>query len=581
MRRAAVLLALFVSGVVAAWAADSDISGEVDGFSKMYIAPMDGGADFWRLYHPGLGCMVEFRRRGSVLVGAAGWSATMEGDDVIAVRPPSSQSVYRFRNGRPEVLEAGGRKIKMKFEEEPVITGGIAKMWEGAEEEARAFFLKKWPGRFAPLYGNPNKSVVLLASIFLVCVWAFLYFDKLAVSVLGLVGCAAFGWLTFKTGARGGAIGAVVGVIALWGLRFVRKGGRWRLAATGLLGVASVVFLLLGGSMGRLTAGTGGRGDAWRRETWQATPRMMVDAPWGWPMTSGRAYSDWYQPPGSNYVTPTLTSDHLTRMVGFGWAGRFLWAFGWLALAVVFGRAVFKGGSPLPLALFLSLGVSAVFNPILHDWTLWLIPVASAGLFAFHGPWRDWRAYRLPAAVAAVLSVSVCVAFWLCGRDASAAAKPPIHSDGKVVTVGSMAPDSWIVDDRTTIGWLFAPKDIRAFYGLYPDAPAIGYAESVEAVPDRVRRLSVAGCRCREYIRLWRKGKAPKADELVFLSPSMPLNEIPLRLRKSCRFRMVVGEFAARYADVYGHASPSDEFVVVKGAEAYVPTWMHYALGLR
>jgi hypothetical protein len=149
------------------------------------------------------------------------------------------------------------------------------------------------------------------------------------------------------------------------------------------------------------------------------------------------------------------------------------------------------------------------------------------------------------------------------------------------VTVGSPTPDSWIVDDRTTVGWLFAPKDIRAFYKLYPDASAFGYAENVKAVPKSVKRLSVAGCRCREYIELWREGKAPKADELVFLSPEMPLDKIPLRLRKSCRFRMVLGEFAARYADVYGQTSPSEEFVVVKGAEVYVPTWMHYALGLR
>ena len=580
MKWAAVLLALLLLGVVAARAAGSDAGGEAGVFSRMYIAPMDGGADFWRLYHPGLGCMIEFRRRGDSLMGAAGWSATREGDGVIAVRSPSSTSVYWFRNGRPDILELGGRRIKMQFEKEPEISGGIAKMWEGAEEEARAVFLREWPGRFAPLYGNPNKSVVLFASMLIVCFWVFLYFDNPVVFILGLIGCAVTGWLTFKTGARGGAIGALSGMIALWGLRFVRKGGRWRLAVVGILGVVTVAFLLSGGSMGRLTAGVGDRGNSWRAETWQTTPRMMVDAPWGWPSTSGRAYSDWYQPPRSYYVTPTLTSDHLTRMVGFGWLGRFLWVFAWLGFVVVLGRGVFRGCSALPLAMALQLGVSAVFNPILHDWTLWLIPFASIGLFASSLPWRDWPVYRLPLMVAAVLSVGVCVIFWFCGREAASSATPSIHSDGKCVMIGSQNPDFWVVDDRMSIGWLFAPKDIRTFYGLYPNSPALGYTESVKAVPEKVKRLSVAGGRCLEYIRLWREGKAPKSDELVFLSPSMPLDEVPIRLRKSCRFRMVVGEFAARYSDVYGHVSPSDEVVVVKGAEVYLPNWLYFALGM-
>ena len=514
----------------------------------------------------------------------------MEAQDIAVVRPPSSSIVYRFRDGRPYVLEVGGRRIRLDFADEPTIEEGMADLWEGAEEEALEVFRKKWPGRFAPFYGNPNKSVVLLASFFLVFFWLFLYAPRPASSIslqagvmaLGLVGTIVFGWLVLKTGARAGTGGAALGALLIWSARFLKAGGRWRIAAVGLLGVLALAFLLLGGKAGRLTGGFNDRGNRWRMETWSATPQMMVDSPWGWPSTSGRAYADWYQPLKSDYVTPTLTSDHLTYMVGWGWIGRFLWAFVWFGLLAVLGRSVFKGVSPLPLALFSAFAFSAMFNPLMHDWTLWLVPLGSMGLFLYRRPWRDWRLYRLPAVVSAALSIVVCASFYFCGRVKSAAARPPIRTDGNCVFVGTAQPDAWIVDDRATIGWLFAPKEIRSFYRASSDVPSLGYAEKFDAVPKKVRRLAIASGRCREYIDLWRRGKAPKADDLIFLSPAMPLEDVPVQLRKSCRFRMVVGEFAARYVNNYGPLPvSSDEVVVSKGAEVYLPNWIGYTLGMR
>lgn len=580
MRRLAIFLTALLAFSASFGAENDGVKGELEIFSQMYFAPMDGGMNFCRLYHPNLG-MVEFRRWGGRgLTGAAGWSAAMESPGIIAVRSPSSPCVYRFRDGRPDILEMNGRKMRLDFDVVPTIADGIADMWDGAEEEAEEFHAKKWPGRFAPLYGNPNKSVVLFACIFLVFMWAFLYLDNPVAVVVGLVGCAVFGFLTVKTGARAGCGCAALGAVILWLARFLRRGCRWRLAILGLVGVAAVAFLLLGGNGGRLTAGLGDRGNSWRMEIWQATPQMMVDAPWGWPTSSGRAYGDWFQPLKSDYITPTLASDHLTYMVGFGWIGRFLWLFGWFALFAVLGRSVFRGGTPLPLALFLSLALTAMFNPILHDWTLWLIPLASIWFFVRLRPWQDWRAYRVPVALSAMFSLAICVGIYFFGRGPASVARPSVYTDGKRVFVGSTQPTAWIVDDRATIGWLFAPKEIRSFFKMFPQAPSLGYAEKFQALPDKVRRLAVASGKCREYIELWRKGKAPKAEELVFLSPEMPLEDIPIQLRKSCTFCMVIGEFAARYVNVYGRVTASDNLVVAKGAEVYLPNWIGFTLGM-
>ena len=579
MKRWTIFLAFFLIGLASVWAETADVKGEAEIFSRMYFAPMDGGMNFCRLYHPNLG-MVEFRRRERSFIGAAGWSAEMEAPGIIAVRSPSSPCVYRFRDGNPDILEINGRKIRLDVEETPTIADGIADMWEGAEEEAVELHAKKWPGRFAPLYGNPNKSVVLFASIFLVFMWIFLYFDNPVAVVVGLVGCALFGFLTVKTGARAGCGAAALGAVILWLARFLRKGCRWRLSILGLAGVVAVAFLLLGGKAGRLTSGFGDRGNVWRMEIWRATPQMMVDAPWGWPTSSGRAYGDWYQQLKSNYVAPTLVSDHLTYMVGLGWIGRFLWLFGWFALFAVLGRNVFRGGTPLPLALLLALALTAMFNPILHDWTLWLIPLASMWFFVRLKPWHEWRIYRFPIVFSAMLSLAACGAFYFFGRGPASVASPSVYTDGKCVFVGSTNPQAWIVDDRATVGWLFAPREIRSFFRMFPNAPSLGYAETFRAVPDKVRRLAIASGKCREYIGLWLQGKAPKADELVFLSPEMPLKDIPIQLRQSCKFCMVIGEFAARYVNVYGTVTPSDNVVVEKGAEVYLPRWIGFTLGV-
>ena len=124
-------------------------------------------------------------------------------------------------------------------------------------------------------------------------------------------------------------------------------------------------------------------------------------------------------------------------------------------------------------------------------------------------------------------------------------------------------------------------KEIRYFYSAHPGAKPLGHVQRLSDLPPRVRRLAVAGNLCREYVKLWNEGKAPKVAELIFLSPAMPLQAIPESLRRSCKFAMVVGEFAARYEDVYGHLGASDRGVLVtEGAEAYLPGWVGLVLSL-
>ena len=581
MKMPVFLVAVTMFAALQVRAQEPDLHAEAERFSQMYFAPMDG-ANFFRLYVPETG-MVEFRKdwRTGGLMGAGGWRAERgkdKGD--ITVRAPGSQIAYTFRKGRPFCMEdSGGKKLQMQFESEPTILGTIPSMWDGAKEEALEMVARKWPTRFSLFYVNPNHSAVLFAELALLSLFVFLYFRRPYLVGAGAVGFAASVFLLLKTEGRGGALALAVGAVLLIGFRFFRQGGKVRLFSIAALAIAVFAFLCIGGNVGRISFSAKNGGDAMsnsaRIEKWRHVPRMMVEAPNGWGATRpGRAYSDWYQPLSSSAVTPTLDSDHLTYMTGFGWKGRFLWVFCWAALLLSLIRFAVRGGTSLPAALFFALGVAAMFNPLLHKLSLWAVPVASLLPVAQARPWRNLRDHALPLTLAAAVALSVCAVFFFVGRAQSLLAVPSIHADGNRVCVGSKAPQIWVADDRYSLGWLFAPKEIRHFYSAYPGAAPIGYTDDLVAVPARVGRLAVAGRLCREYINRWKKGKAPIADELIFLSPGMPFRDVPYELRKRCRLSMVVGEFAARYAEVYGKLDTSNGVVLTEGSEVYLPGWV-------
>lgn len=562
-------------------AQENNSPAEAERFSQMYFAPMDG-ANFFRLYAPETGT-VEFRKdwRTGGLLGAGGWRAKWgknKGD--VTVLAPGSQIAYTFRKGRPFCMEEpGGKKLQMQFEGEPIIHGAIPSMWDGAKEEALETVARKWPTRFSLFYVNPNHSAVLFAELALLSLFAFLYFRRPYLVAIGAVGFAASVFLLLKTEGRGGVLALAVGAVLLIGFRFFRQGGKVRLLSIGLLAITAFAFLCIGGNIGRISFSAKDAGDAMsnsaRMEKWRYVPRMMVEAPNGWGATSpGRAYSDWYQPLSSSAVTPTLDSDHLTYMTGFGWTGRFLWAFCWAALLFSLVRFAVKGYTPLSAALFSALAVAAMFNPLLHKFSLWVVPVASLLPVAIARPWRDIKGHVLPLSLAVAFALLVCTMFFFVGREKSLLAVPSIHADENRVCVGSTAPQIWVADDRYSLGWLFAPKEIRHFYSAYPGAAPLGYTDDLAAVPAHVGRLAVAGRLCREYINKWRKGRAPIADELIFLSPGMPFSDVPYELRKRCRFAMVVGEFAARYAEVYGKLDTSNGVLLTEGSEVYLPGWV-------
>ena len=104
---------------------------------------------------------------------------------------------------------------------------------------------------------------------------------------------------------------------------------------------------------------------------------------------------------------------------------------------------------------------------------------------------------------------------------------------------------------------------------------------SVENLPKKVRRLVLAGSAGDEWLRRMSEGgvEAQRSipEEVVFITPPFPPSALPEPFLKSCKVRLVIGEFVARYsADEYGNPPPW--VTVVPGMELYIDGWMRFVV---
>ena len=114
----------------------------------------------------------------------------------MTVREPGSSASYTFRKGRPfSMVSSQGKRLNVKFDDEPVIPGQIPTMWEGAEEDARESVVEKFTGnRLRLFYVNPNHAALLLAELALLGLFAFLFGrgNKIVAAIIVVAGAVAF-----------------------------------------------------------------------------------------------------------------------------------------------------------------------------------------------------------------------------------------------------------------------------------------------------------------------------------------------------------------------------------------------------
>ncbi len=156
----------------------------------------------------------------------------------------------------------------------------------------------------------------------------------------------------------------------------------------------------------------------------------------------------------------------------------------------------------------------------------------------------------------------------------------PVRVEGGRVYVKGANPQIWIADDGKALGGVMACKDLRGYYVYDPHAPAVGYVRDVKNLPTNVRRLVLAGDAGDAWLRMMAEGGAAKAGaipkEVIFISPPFPPSALPEGLLKSCRVRLVIGEFTARYEPEY--LRPPSWVTVVPAMELYLTGWMRYVV---
>ena len=591
-------LLLVASSAVASSAADAPSETDLAGIT--YFAPVC--PFYYRMMGPD-GELREFQQIDETsFKSPRGWSAEVD-DDKVVVRAPGHRR-YTFSNGRLVTYQRGKAKYAITYPFEPSYAGKPASLWAIEPEQMNREKMQErldrltdiWSmtGRFSLWFRSPNVAAAFLAGIALVGAALFLECATAGL-VVGLVTLLASLAGLALTGSRGGMLAFLAGFAVLVLAAFLRRAGRpvgrRLLVLVGCLVLAGAFAVAAQGSK-RFTKGfvraIEGRGEGRDRSAlFLAGARMMVDAPDGWGVrNAGPAYSHWYQSMGGDTWQMTLVSDHLTHLVGYGWAGRWFWMFGWFAALALLWKFARRGFGAAGVAVWTSLFVAALFNVMLSQAALWALPAVLAGLFAWRlcrGEWREWRGYLKWICAAAVASVVAVAALYAVCR-AAGPSTPRIRHDGNVVIVGEGAPSVWIVDDGETLGGIYAQNLIRRHYLTRGEAkkspPACAYCRSLADVPARgVGRLVLPGRQGELFLELYRKGRAPAAREIAFVSPPFAPKSIPQTLFASSGVGVLLGEFAARYVDVYGEGPHPKWVTMVKGAELYIPDWPHYVIG--
>ena len=581
-------LPFFASGITEA---------EVAAAGRAYFAPITS-AGFWRMRMPN-GFFREFELVSTMsgeycLSSGDGWTGRVkpESNDVLISTPKgvSPRVDWWFRGGTLRAIIENGKAFGLDYDK-PIVyeNASPARLWPAPKEIKRSdVVLKtKWQkGRRLRLwYISPNRAGAFLAFLALIALGTALRMRRLSHRIVaGALGVAALVPMTL-TGSRGALLGFVIGAatIVVCEIRRLRPSRRTVLFLVASVVIVSVVMgLILGGGIVRTKKSNRGS-DRQRSLVMAAAPKMLRDAPGGWGRFGqvGAAYVNWYQSKADAKLRYNLISDHITNVVGRGWVGGGIYLFCWIGGILTLLLFAWRGGSPIPAALWLVLGTAATFNLILGETSIYALPVLSLLVFLWGRPWRKPGIFVWGVAGGAVLAVAVVAGLILWAGDEPGYGPRVRCEDGNRILVGGAHPARWVVDDLQMLGHVMTGRDMRDWYVKHPGAPAVGYLNSVWRIPTdgRVHRLTLAGEAGKDYLKwLKKKGYPEKMPQsVVFLSPPFPPSEIPEELRQRADVSVVIGEFAARYSREY--LTPRPDVTIIPNVEIYLPNWMNFVVG--
>ena len=447
---------------------------------------------------------------------------------------------------------------------------------------AKELLKGKWKksGRLDWPFANPNENGFLYASLALISLY-LTAFRRRALSIAGIALFAAFCVPLVMTASRGAFIALAVGLMPSAIIHFRRLiHSRTAYVMTALVILFASAWFAVKGT-GLLTRGF--KRAKWSNEVrldmWKMASPMMVDAPDGWKMNSGKAYVNWYEGFDRFTAPGSLMNDHLSKMVYMGWPMRGFYVFCWFFLGIGLSALAFKTKNAVPAGMVVASAVGAWFNPLMTNRWLWILPLATLLLVVvFERPWRKWKLWAVSAVSAACVSIAVLMTIKHLGDHIERPYGLEIHADGPRVTIRSRNPSVWVVDDGLTLGSAYASKELRAGLAARPDAGGVGYVRSYAKLPKtKYRRLVLGGEAGDEWLQAISSDASLREllpSEIVFISPPFPPSAIPPALFEYCRVKYVTGEFNARYYREFDDPPPFVE--IVTGMELYLSGWVDY-----
>jgi len=337
-------------------------------------------------------------------------------------------------------------------------------------------------------FENPNKTAALIVA-FMFGVWAIAFVWRKGFW-LSLPLFIALGMLLIHTFSRGGVAAFGVGVMAL--LYFAPR--PWPKAR--VMGGILCIWAILGATLylkanERFTQGMEDRSIANRVQIWKKVPQMVADAPGGWGLGNAvGAYENWYQEVGRSERYLNLVSTHFTWLVEFSWWQRMLYCFGWFAVGLLCwppkGQERFRW-FVVPLSIWISFFVTAIFSHVAESPWLWVLPVAAL-LSVLVARWRGELWPRVLAwSSAATVSVLVVAVVTVWGIRT-----PGLHVHGSpdLVWIGDGEPRIWIVKNTGIMGEHYG-KALRRYMEDHPLAFPVTLVDSVLNLPQDHRGLVV------------------------------------------------------------------------------------------
>lgn len=424
-------------------------------------------------------------------------------------------------------------------------------------------------------FGNPNLTAALIIQI-LFASWIFAYLKKGGFWISFGISCVLIPTL-FHTYSRGGIVALVFGLLTLAFFAPRPWIGRYRKAIwISFIGFALYTLGINAAHRYALGIAKEDKSITHRLMVWKAIPQMIQDAPQGW--GSGKAaysYMQWYQPLNNNQRFKHLISSHFTWLVEQGWPFRILYVFGWGILILSCWPSTTKPWLSVPLSLWSTFFITALFSATAHNPYLWIIPsLGSFLVFAHYIRERikptEANKRGLPWRVMIGGSVGGVLLFigWI-----EVFSKPSeIHFSDNIIRSGNTGEKTAILlPDVSVLGELYG-KEIRSFrssnseksFWIFLDLKKLNVAENFE-------KIILSG----DFKKYRSIDSLNEQSNLVLFSPRGNPEQIQCFRNRREVVRVISGEFDQEF-DTAQFEKEIFQIEEVDGNTKYIKKWIKY-----